>query len=262
MTDATDPPIRSRNLAVGYDGTPVLADLTFSVEEGSTLAVVGRSGCGKTTLLKTLAGILDPLEGEATVLGTRLPATPPAGQLGYIPQSLGLVGHGTVLRNVLHGTLADLGLLGSLLGRFPPDAEQAARTSIEKVGLEGMGGTRVSELSGGQRRRVAIARALVQEPRLLLADEMLSELDAVTARSIVDCLRTLQDETAMTVVVVEHDLDVAEDISDRLLRLEGGCIGDPVQLHRSRGHSSVVDHPESNVTRSGARDSHDPLVDP
>lgn len=223
MTEQS-PLIRCRDLSVGYTGDPVLEELSFTVEEGTTLALVGRSGCGKTTLLKTLAGILDPLEGEATVLGTRLPQSPPRGELGYIPQSLGLVMHGTVLRNVLHGTLADLGRMRTLLGRFPHHAAHDARVAIERVGLAGKERSRVKELSGGQRRRVAIARALVQKPRVLLADEILSELDEETAQSIVDCVRTVQADTGMTVVIVEHNLDVAREISDALLRLEAGDI--------------------------------------
>ncbi len=226
MTVTPSPPIRCDGLSVGYTGAPVLENLSFTVEGGTTLAIVGRSGCGKTTLLKTLAGILEPLGGEATVLGTRLPRSPPAGTLGYIPQSLGLVMHGTVLRNVLHGTLSDLGRMRSLLGRFPERARKDALTAIEAVGLAGEEQRRVSELSGGQRRRVAIARAFVQEPRVLLADEILSELDGETAQAIVDCLRTLQAETEMTVVIVEHDLDVAGELSDQLLRLEAGGVGE------------------------------------
>lgn len=191
----------------------------MTVPAGSTLALVGRSGCGKTTVLKTLAGIIPPLGGAASVLGRTLPAEPPAGAMGYIPQGLGLVPHETVLRNVLCGRLAELGTLRSLLGRFSEGDRRAAIRAIDRVGLEGKGNVRVTELSGGQRRRVAIARAFVQRPRVLLADEMLSELDHETAASIVRCLTVLQSETAMTVVVVEHDLDVAHEIADEVLGL-------------------------------------------
>ncbi|SNR39540.1 phosphonate ABC transporter ATP-binding protein [Halorubrum vacuolatum] len=220
----TEPPIRCQDLAVGYDGEPILTDLSFTVESGSTLALVGRSGCGKTTLLKTLAGALTPLEGDAAVLDTELPETPPPGTMGYVPQSLGLVGHETVLMNVLHGRLSDLGWMDSLLGRFSGDAKIDACEAIEQVGLGGYERTRVKELSGGQRRRVAIARAFVQEPRVLLADEMLSELDDETARSIVDCLAALQRETDMAVVIVEHNLEIAREIADAVLRLGSGGI--------------------------------------
>jgi phosphonate transport system ATP-binding protein len=241
MTQSSTP-IRCQGLSVGYGDEPVLEDLSFIVEEGATVALVGRSGCGKTTLLKTLAGILDPLDGEATVLDARLPRSPPAGELGYIPQSLGLVMHETVLTNVLHGRLSDLSRTRSLLGRFPEDAEAEARNAIERVGLGGAERSRVKELSGGQRRRVAIARAFVQEPRVLLADEMLSELDAETARLIVTCLTTLQRDTGMAAVVVEHDLAVATDISDAVLSVGDGGIEDriePANTHEpaaQRGH--------------------------
>ncbi|WP_331235410.1 phosphonate ABC transporter ATP-binding protein [Natronorarus salvus] len=229
MNEFASPPIRCHDLSVGYDGNPVLEGLSFVVEESSTLALVGRSGCGKTTLLKTLAGILVPLAGEATVLGTQLPQLPPSGTLGYIPQGLGLVMHGTVLRNVLHGTLADLSRTRSLLGRFPEQSQREARTAIEAVGLAGKEHSRVKELSGGQRRRVAIARALVQEPRVLFADEILSELDEETAQSIVDCVRSLQAEMGMTVVIVEHNLGIAREISDQLLRVEDGSISERIE---------------------------------
>ncbi|WP_049891873.1 phosphonate ABC transporter ATP-binding protein [Natronococcus amylolyticus] len=225
----SSPPIRCRGLSVGYNEDPVLENLSFTVGNGSTVALVGRSGCGKTTLLKTLAGILDPLDGEATVLSTSLPQSPSPGELGYIPQSLGLVMHETVLTNVLHGRLSDLGRMRSLLGRFPADAKTDAREALERVGLDGYEQSRVKELSGGQRRRVAIARAFVQEPRVLLADEMLSELDGETAQSIVDCLITLQQETGMSVVIVEHNLEMAKDISDTVLRLGAGGIEDRIE---------------------------------
>lgn len=220
----TPPPIRCRDLSVGYGGDPVLEDLTFSVADGTTVALVGRSGCGKTTLLRTLAGILPPLDGTVTVLGTHLPESPPAGELGYVPQGLGLVTHETVIRNVLHGRLSDLGRLRSLIGRFPDDATADARAAIERVGLGGTEHSRVHELSGGQRRRVAIARAFVREPRLLLADEMLSELDPETTRSIVNCLHALQAEVGTTIVMVEHNHDVARDIADTILSVGDGRI--------------------------------------
>ncbi len=217
----TEPPIRCRDLCVGYNGDEVLEDLSFTVPHGETVALVGRSGCGKTTLLKTLAGILPPLAGEATVLGSTLPNPPPAGTLGYIPQSLGLVPHESALRNVLHGRLSELGRFRSLLGRFPEGAENEALEALDRVGLSGKERSRVKELSGGQQRRVAIARAFVQEPDVLLADEMLSELDHETAGSIVRCLEDLQGETGMTVVIVEHNVEIADDISNTVLSLGG-----------------------------------------
>ncbi len=232
----TKSPVHCRELAVGYNGEAVLETLSFTVPEGETVSLVGRSGCGKTTLLKTLAGILPPLAGEATVLGSRLPAAPPAGTLGYIPQGHGLVPHESALTNVLHGRLSDLGILRSLLGRYPKDAVREARAAIEQVGLAGKEHSRVKELSGGQQRRVAIARAFVQEPDLLLADEMFSELDRETAQSIIRCLDSLQAETGMAVVIVEHNLEIAHEISDTVLAL--GEQGDEMPTEPARNRSS------------------------
>ena len=215
----TEPPIRCRDLCVGYDGEAVLEDLSFTVHHRETVALVGRSGCGKTTILKTLGGILAPLAGDAAVLGSKPPDPPPAGTLGYIPQGLGLVPHESALRNVLHGCLSDLGRLRSLLGRFPEEAENEALEALDRVGLSGKEHNRVKELSGGQQRRVAIARAFVQEPDLLLADEILSELDRETAQSIIHHLEILQAETGMAVVIVEHNVEIAHEISDTVLTL-------------------------------------------
>lgn len=222
MTPNTGPAVTCQNLSVGHGGTAVLENLTFTLERATTLALAGRSGCGKTTLVKTLAGIIEPIEGEATVLGEPLPRSPRDGRVGYIPQNLGLVKHATVRRNVLHGTLADLGWTRSLVGRFSDEAEHAAQTALATVGLAGMGNRQVTTLSGGERRRVAIARAFVQRPQLLLADEMLSELDGETAHAIVRCLRSMQAETGMAVVLVEHDLEIVDSIADQLLQLDAG----------------------------------------
>ena len=224
MTDPS-PPIRCHGLTVGYDGVPVLEDVSFTINAGDTMALVGPSGSGKTTVLKTLAGILPPFQGEAIVLGHRLPATPPAGSVGYIPQRLGLVPHEPVQKNVLHGRLAELGRMRSFLGTFPAAAVEDAVTAIDQVGLSGLEHKRVKELSGGQQRRVAIARAFLQEPQVLLADEMLSELDQDTTESIVRCLTTLKAETGMTVVMVEHNLTVAHEIADVVLSVsEDGVV--------------------------------------
>lgn len=224
MTREGRPPVACDALAVGYGDDPVVRDISFTVDDGSTTAILGRSGSGKTTLVRTLAGIIEPIGGQAVVLGSSLPDRPPPGQVGYIPQDLGLVPHRTAVNNVLHGALARLGPVQSLLGRFPENVRVDATDALDMVGLDGMADHRVRTLSGGQRRRVAIARALIQRPLLLLADEMLSELDEETATAIIDLITDLQERTGMTLVFVEHDRAVAERLANQLLRVDEGTI--------------------------------------
>ncbi len=224
MSTPAHPPIACLDLSIGYHAqAPLLTGLTFELSPGETVAIVGESGCGKTTLLKTLAGLHPPLAGQASVLGHTGTSRPP-GSLGYIPQDLGLVENATVLRNVLLGTLPRVSTLASLVGRFPQEANEDARWALETVGLAGYEQATTRKLSGGERRRVAIARTLAQRPRALLADEILSELDVTTASTVIDSLAHVQAETGLAVLMVEHNLDVAWEVADEVLCLQDGRI--------------------------------------
>lgn len=218
-------PIVCRDLTIGYrQDHALLEDVNLTVEAGRTVALVGESGCGKTTLLRTLAGLVPALGGTGHVLGVELPGPLPRGRLGYVPQSLGLVRNATVLRNVLLGTAGHIGPMRTLAGNFPRHQVARARDALRQVGLERYANERPARLSGGERRRVAIARALAQRPAALLADEILSELDVSTAATVIAALRVLQRETNMAVLLVEHDLDVAWEVADEVLVLQGGRI--------------------------------------
>lgn len=211
-------------LICGYRvGQPVLSDVTLTLERGGIVALVGPSGGGKTTLLKTLLGLLPPLGGRASVLeGTGRP--PCQKKVGYIPQRLGLVEHASVLRNVVVGTLPETGWLRSLLGAFPAEHVQRAHEALEQVGLDNMTGQSPLHLSGGERRRVAIARTLAQRPALLLADELLSELDEATATIVLNAIRQLQQDTDMGVLMVEHNLERSCDLADLVCCLGQGTL--------------------------------------
>ena len=218
MSAAVHSCIRTKDLVVGYaPAEPLVSGLNLTLEAGNTVAIVGRSGCGKTTLLKILMGILPPLGGEAEVLGIPLPNRPANGRVGYIPQNLGLVNNATVLRNVLMGTLSSMSPIRTLTARFPPDSIAAARTAIAQVGLAGKESARPRKLSGGERRRVAIARAIVQSPDLLLADEILSDLDVQTANVVIENIQMMQRENGMAILLVEHNLDDACAVAGHVL---------------------------------------------
>lgn len=222
MSSTTDL-LEVAGLACGYrPGQPVLAGIDLTVQRGSTVALIGPSGCGKSTLLKSLLGLVPPLAGEvrfSSADGQGL-----EGRIGYVPQRLGLVEHTTVLRNVLAGTLPEVGRLRSLLGTFSHEHERRAREALERVGLGDRAAARPAHLSGGERRRVAIARALAQRPALLLADELLSELDEGTAATILDVLRALQHEAGTAVLMVEHDLERSCAVADTLCCLGAGTL--------------------------------------
>lgn len=235
------PALILEDVTAGYGKQPaILRDLDLTLPQGESWAILGPSGGGKTTLLRLVLGSIQPrsgrvlrpcirteggregdhpAEGAATL---RHGAGAERAAIGYIPQNLGLVRNLTVLENTLLGALSRLSWWRSLLGRFPPEEVARAEEALAAVGLADRSADRVDTLSGGQRRRVAIARALVQRPRLLLADEFLAELDRVTAREIIALLHDLREQTGMTILFVDHDVETACRIADRVAVLVAG----------------------------------------
>jgi phosphonate transport system ATP-binding protein len=219
------PALRLENIFFSYDGrSPVLRGISLSVPCGARVAIMGPSGSGKTTLLRVAAGLLKPQRGMVQVFGESYPLKAARPYIGYIPQNLGLVGNQSVLTNVLMGALPHVGTFQSLLGRFPDTVLGAAVKAMELVGIEHLRNRRVWELSGGERQRVAIARALVQRPRLLLADEMVSDLDYVMAREIMEVITGLAREMGITLVMVHHDLDLVRQYSDTVYLVNYGRV--------------------------------------
>jgi ABC-type phosphate/phosphonate transport system ATPase subunit len=213
------------DLRLGYGrGADVVRGVDLELAAGETVAILGPSGGGKSTLLKAIAGLLPPRGGTLDVLGATWPERPAPGSVAYVPQRLGLVRHTSVLDNVLHGALHEATFLQSLFHRVPRVLRDRGLRAIEALGLAGKEHEPVYRLSGGQQRRVAVARALVQRPRLLLADEFLSELDPATVDAVVASVRSLQAETHMAILLVEHQLEEALRIADRVYRLKGGVL--------------------------------------
>lgn len=211
-------------LTAGYSPCrTILRNVSLKVPQGACWAIVGPSGGGKTTLLRAVLGMVRPDSGEV-----RLPLLPVAGcdrrcAIGYIPQQLGLVRNMTVRQNVLLGGVGRMPRGRSLVGMFTRGESAAADEALASVGLAGRGRESVAKLSGGERRRVAIARALIQRPQILLADEFLAEVDQVTATSILDLLTAVCASTGMTILCVEHNLEAACRIAERIVVLADGC---------------------------------------
>jgi len=184
-----------------------IGDLTFAVPEGQFACVVGPSGCGKTTLLNILAGILRPTSGEIVAGGATV--TGPSADRGMVFQQGALFEWVSVARNVGFGP--------RMAGRSA--AETAARVEelLGKVGLKGFGDTPVYRLSGGMQQRVALARCLANDPKIILMDEPLGALDALTREKMQGLVLRLWQETATTVVLITHSVEEALYLGERLI---------------------------------------------
>ena len=161
--------LRIDNAVIGFESdAPLLVDVDLEIFPGEIIGVIGRSGIGKSSLLRTIAGLLNPISGQITVPVGK-------GEIGYIPQRLGLINHQTVGYNVIMGALPRAPFWQTLFSLPGPELRQSARDAIDAVGLSAKVLDQVSQLSGGQQQRVAIARSMVQHPQILLADECLGE---------------------------------------------------------------------------------------
>jgi phosphonate transport system ATP-binding protein len=201
--------------------------VNISIDRGTNYAIVGQSGSGKSTLLKLMNGMMIPSKGTIKIDYQ----TPNMNNktfkkmmhsIGYIPQSLGLVKNISVIDNILIGALPRLNTIQSLLKQFPEHEIQEAKKILKLVGLSGKESRKAYMLSGGEKRRVAIARALMQKPTILLADEIVSELDHVTAREIMDLILDAQKKMNLTAIMVHHDMQLALEYANRVAVIKEG----------------------------------------
>ncbi|MCA1334797.1 ATP-binding cassette domain-containing protein [Pseudooceanicola marinus] len=189
---------------LGWGETPVLSDVTLTIEPGERIALLGRSGVGKSTLLAALAQRLT------------------ARRVALVPQDHGLVGPLSVFHNVWMGRLDDAGTARNLRILLRPSADERAQVEqvLTRVGLTGMGRRRVAQLSGGQRQRVALARALLRGGEVVLGDEPVSALDPSQAAALLEDLAA----SFPTSVLALHDVTLARQTATRILGLKGGRI--------------------------------------
>ena len=181
-----------------YSGKPgnTITNLSLTVPRGIIQFIIGPNGAGKTTLIKVLNGLVKPSKGKITILGKSIEDYKNQREfrikLGYIPQNLGLVKMETVMDNVLMGALPRLSFFQSLFKLFPDNELEFAMHLLESLELQDKADKTVYCLSGGEKRRVAIARALMQKPEILLADEILSDLDFKIALDIMNKIKKLK----------------------------------------------------------------------
>jgi osmoprotectant transport system ATP-binding protein len=202
-------------------GRVLLNRINLSIASGTTVAVLGRSGCGKTTLLRTINRMIEPTAGQVLVQGKAVSESDPVGLrrgIGYVVQETGLFPHFKIERNA--------GIVLELEGRPKREGVKRARELMKLVGLdaEKFSGRYPHQLSGGQRQRVGVARALAADPPVLLMDEPFGALDPLTRREMQDMLRELLASIHKTVVLVTHDLDEAVYLASRIVLLEEGRV--------------------------------------
>ena len=221
------------------EGREVMAvdDVSLAFGGGSFVTLLGPSGCGKTTTLRMIAGFENPTSGRILVDGADVSRrTPDKREMGMVFQSYALFPHLTVFENVAYGL--------RLRRRSGSDLRQAVDRTLELVGLSGLGSRRPSELSGGQQQRVALARAMAIEPRVLLFDEPLSNLDAKLRVSLRSEIRRIQQQLGITSVYVTHDQSEAMALSDLVVVMNAGRVeqaGTPDEVYRRPSSRFVAD---------------------
>jgi iron(III) transport system ATP-binding protein len=220
-----------RGLAKSFNGTTVLADIDLQLQPGSTTAVVGSSGCGKTTLLRLIAGFETPHAGTVTIAGRQVASptsavAPHRRKVGYVAQDGALFPHLTVGQNIAYG----------LRGAGRAEARGRVKELLETVSLDpSFASRRPHQLSGGQQQRIALARALARQPVLMLLDEPFAALDTGLRASTRKVVARLLADAEVTTLLVTHDQEEALSIADQVAVMRDGRftqVGPPQQVYR------------------------------
>jgi osmoprotectant transport system ATP-binding protein len=221
--------IRFSDVAKSWDGRRVVGPLSFEVAKGEFIALLGGSGCGKTTTLKMVNGLIAPDEGAVVVEGGPAAGEPPWAlrrRIGYVFQEVGLFPHMTVAENIAVGP--------RLAGWARPKTAERIDELLDLVDLpRDIADRAPSELSGGQRQRVGVARALAAGPAVMLMDEPFGALDPATRDALGRDYRALHDRLGLTTVMVTHDVTEALLLADRVIVMDAGRFvadGTPAEL--------------------------------
>ncbi len=243
--------LKVAGMSVGYGPTTVLDNLDLDIAKGEFVALLGSSGCGKTTLLRTIAGFAKPFSGRIEVAGRNVTELPPDKRgMALVFQSYALWPHMTVAQNIGYGL------------KLQKHSREIINSRVaemqELLGLSGLGNRKPGQLSGGQRQRVALGRALAIDPEILLLDEPLSNLDARIRLTVRHEIRVLQKRLGITAVHVTHDREEAMVMADRIVIMNAGRIeqqGPPEEVYNKPASPFVAAFmgAENSSADAGAR---------
>jgi len=229
-----------KNLTKIYEGGVLALDnVSFTVQPGEFLAVIGLSGSGKSTLLRCINRLVEPTEGQVLWNGFDVTQANQGElrlirrKIGMVFQHFNLVTRSQVITNVLSGRLGYVSPALSLVNRFPDEDVEKALEQLDRVGIADQAYKRADELSGGQQQRVGIARAMIQDPEVILADEPVASLDPVLAHSIMQYLEKINQEDGVMILCSLHFLDLVHRYADRAVALNQGKLmfdGSPQEI--------------------------------
>ncbi len=236
--------IELKDIAVSFDGEPVLKNLNLSISDGEFVTLLGPSGCGKTTTLRIIAGFITPDNGDVFFEGKRVNDLPAYKRtVNTIFQRYALFPHLNVYENVAFGMRVQK--------KSNAEIEETVTKMLELVNLKGFEKRSVSKLSGGQQQRVAIARALANNPRVLLLDEPLAALDLKLRKDMQTELKNIQKSLGISFIYVTHDQEEALSMSDTVVVMDNGVIqqiGTPQDIYNEPENAFVADFiGESNI---------------
>ena len=234
-----NPVVRLRDVTKSYgtgaSATAVLRGVSFDIDKGELIALVGQSGSGKSTLLNIIGGLDHADQGEVEVLGVNTVSCSDAQRakmrnesIGFVFQAFNLLDHLSVLENVA--------LPAAFANHSTKDANARGREALRKVGLSDLAHRRPGELSGGQKQRVAIARALFGQPKLLLCDEPTGNLDSETGKEVIDFFRELNAKDGVTLLIVTHERRVSS-VAKRVIAMKDGMLAETTDEALAAGHS-------------------------